>query len=345
MIQNFLNIRNSLRNLTDEEFETLLPQLAIELKESVSYYPQYSDVELKTDWGKLLHWYPMVDSISSVERIGMKLCEHFFPNFYEIEDKKGNSFTSLWTAKNLEKVLRWNRKSHSTPYLSEIKRGIYFNFGLPKSTMYRPQMAKMVVANVRGTRVLDPCAGWGGRLLGSVAAGASYVGFEPNPATYANLQRLIQFLNIEDRATVYMDSALNMNNYDIAPVDVILTSPPYFDLEVYSHDENQSIVGCNTYSVWVTQFLVPLIQLSLAKLTNTGWSCWNVHNIGKMKMINDVRRIHEDSQYFSGKIFSILSSKRQANQDVTKNLKNADTTVCFSSHDIQSPIAADFFIT
>ena len=49
--------------------------------------------------------------------------------------------------------MRWNRKSHSTPYLSEIKRGIYFNFGLPKSTMYRPQMAKMIVTDLNGELV------------------------------------------------------------------------------------------------------------------------------------------------------------------------------------------------
>ena len=39
-------------------------------------------------------------------------------------------------------------------------------------------------------------AGWGGRMLGTVAAGWSYVSCEPNPETYDNLQRLIRFLNI-----------------------------------------------------------------------------------------------------------------------------------------------------
>lgn len=329
MIYKFLNVRNSLRDLTDEEFEILVPQLAKEM-EDVSFYSEYSDIELKTDWMKLINWNAKVTSISSTQRLGMKLCEHFFPNFYDIEDKKGNSFKSLWTAKNLERVLRWNRKSHSTPYLSEIKRGIYFNFGLPKSTMYRPQMAKMVVANLGGVNVFDPCAGWGGRMLGSIAAGAySYIAFEPNTETYENLLRLVDFLNLRDKVRIYKDSALNMKNYGIKNIDVVLTSPPYFDLEVYSHEDTQSINGCSSYKMWVEKFLEPLVSGTIETLKPNGWSCWNVHNVGKMKMIDDIAHIH--NQFSSKKTFSVTSSRRQANQTTSsKNQKNSDVTICYS---------------
>jgi 16S rRNA G966 N2-methylase RsmD len=330
MIHDFLNIRNSLRNLSDERFEEILPQLAQEL-EQVSFYTIYNNDDLKKDWIKLCEWDPYTTTIASTQRLGMKLCEHFFPNFYDIEDKKGNSFKSLWTAKNLEKVLRWNRKSHSTPYLSEIKRGIYFNFGLAKSTMYRPQMAKMIVANLNASRVFDPCAGWGGRLLGSIAAGANtYIAFEPNTETYNGLQNMVQFLNIQDKVHLYKDSALNMKQYPIQNMDIVLTSPPYFNLEVYSHEESQSITGCTSYAMWMEQFLTPLIQQSATTLRPNGWSCWNVHNVGKMKMINDVAALH--AQYPTTKEFTVTSSKRQSNQyTASKNQKNLDRTICYSA--------------
>jgi 16S rRNA G966 N2-methylase RsmD len=329
MIQNFLNIRNSTRNLTDSAFDKLVPELAIEL-ENVSFYSTYTQNELLSDWSKLKSWNASVTSMASTQRLGMKLCEHFFPNFYDIEDKKGNSFKSLWTAANLEKVLRWNRKCHSTPYLSEIKRGIYFNFGLPKSTMFRPQMAKMIVNNLTGTRVLDPCAGWGGRMLGSLSADVEmYTAFEPNTETYNGLCKLVKFLGVENRVTLYKDSALNMNNYDIQPVDIVLTSPPYFTLEVYSHEETQSITGCTSYKMWVDKFLNPLVNLSISKLNPSGWSCWNVHNVGNMKMIDDVASVH--SMFTNKKLFSVTSSRRQTNQPESKNTKNSDWTVCYSN--------------
>ena len=331
MIQTFLNIKNSVRNLSDVEFENILPTLASEL-EDVSFYYSYSDSDLLKDWNALIKWNARVDTMASTQRVGMKLCEHFFPNFFDIENKDGNSFKSLWKADKLEKVLRWNRKSHSTPYLSELRRGIYFNYKLAKSTMYRPQMAKMVVTNLGAKRVLDPCAGWSGRMLGSVAAGAEYIAFEPNTETYEGLLKLIKLLGIEDKVRIINDSALEMDKYDIGEFDLILTSPPYFDLEVYSHEDTQSIKGCDTYSMWVNNFLKPLIELSISHMKQNGWSCWNVHNVGKMKMIDDVKVIHEG--YNNQKVFSVTSSKRQTNQTVSKN-KNADVTICYSKSDIE----------
>ena len=331
MIQTFLNIKNSVRNLSDVEFENILPTLSSEL-EDVSFYYSYSDSDLLKDWNALIKWNARVDTMASTQRVGMKLCEHFFPNFFDIENKDGNSFKSLWKADKLEKVLRWNRKSHSTPYLSELRRGIYFNYKLAKSTMYRPQMAKMVVTNLGAKRVLDPCAGWGGRMLGVVAAGAEYVAFEPNSETYEGLLKLIKLLGIEDKVRIIKDSALEMDKYDIGEFDLILTSPPYFDLEVYSHEDTQSIKGCDTYSMWVNNFLKPLIELSISHMKQNGWSCWNVHNVGKMKMIDDVKVIHEG--YNNQKVFSVTSSKRQTNQTVSKK-KNADITICYSKSDIE----------
>jgi len=331
MIQTFLNIKNSVRNLSDVEFENILPTLASEL-EDVSFYYSYSDSDLLKDWNALIKWNARVDSMASTQRVGMKLCEHFFPNFFDIENKDGNSFKSLWKADKLEKVLRWNRKSHSTPYLSELRRGIYFNYKLAKSTMYRPQMAKMVVTNLGAKRVLDPCAGWGGRMLGTIVAGAEYVAFEPNTETYEGLLNLSKFLGIQDKVRIIKDSALEMDKYDIGEFDLILTSPPYFDLEVYSHEDTQSIKGCDTYSMWVNNFLKPLIELSISHMKQNGWSCWNVHNVGKMKMIDDVKVIHEE--YNNRKVFSVTSSKRQTNQTVSKK-KNADVTICYSKSDIE----------
>ena len=330
MIEKFLNIKNSLRNISDEEFEIIIATLASEL-ENVSFNYSYSDPDLLKDWNSLIKWNARVDTMASTQRVGMKLCEHFFPNFFDIENKDGNSFKSLWTADKLEKVLRWNHKSHSTPYLSELRRGIYFNYNLAKSTMYRPQMAKMVVTNLGAKRVLDPCAGWGGRMLGSVAAGAEYVAFEPNTETYESLLKLIKLLGIENKVRIIKDSALEMDKYDIGEFDLILTSPPYFDLEVYSHEDTQSIKGCDTYSIWVNNFLKPLIELSISHMKVDGWSCWNVHNVGKMKMIDNVKEIHNG--FNNQKVFSVISSKRQTNK-IKSNNKNSDVTICYSNSDI-----------
>jgi hypothetical protein len=230
------------------EFENILPTLASEL-EDVSFYYSYSDSDLLNDWNSLIKWNARVDSMASTQRVGMKLCEHFFPNFFDIENKDGNSFKSLWKADKLEKVLRWNRKSHSTPYLSELRRGIYFNYKLAKSTMYRPQMAKMVVTNLGAKRVLDPCAGWGNRLLVAYVLNYEYEATDPG-VTFEGLKRIQKFLG-----SGYDIQNKKWQDYDWKKSDFILTSPPFYNKEDYLDG-----VNFGTYEKWESAFFMPLIR-------------------------------------------------------------------------------------
>lgn len=328
MISTVLNKRYSLRNMSDEEFESNLPNLAKEL-EQVSFYPTYTNTELYDDWLKLRRWHTSNDFINSTSRIGMKLCEHFNHNFYDIENANGVSFKKLWTSNNLEKILRWNRKSHSTPYMSELKRGIYFCCGLPKSTMYRPQMMKLACIKYSPKVVLDPCAGWGGRMIGAVSSGARYIAFEPNTITYQNLDRMAEFLQIKDKVTLICDDARNMHKHDFENADMILTSPPYFDLEVYAHEDTQSITNTNTYQDWSNNFLQTIIVASIDRLNANGVSCWNVGKVRGHDMNKDIEKYHDDIKYMPIHVLSVASSKRQTNQTSTKNVKNNDNTVVY----------------
>jgi 16S rRNA G966 N2-methylase RsmD len=327
-IMDFLNRRYSTRNLSDEAFDSIVGELANQL-EYISYHTEYSDKQLNDDWKKLIAWRSQENHINSTSRIGMKLCEHFFSNFFKIENSKGVSFHDMWKAPNLEKILRWNRQSHSTPYLSELKRGIYFCCGQTKSTMFRPQLAKLACLHYQPKIVLDPCAGWGGRMLGVVSSGAYYYAFEPNTETYANLIKLASYLGIEDHVKIFNDDALKMDNYDFPKIDMVITSPPYFDLEVYAHEETQSIVKHNSYDSWRDGFFVPLMTKCAQRLNAGGVSCWNVGKVGKNDMHKDVLDFHTSLNYNNINTLAVVSSKRQSNQGATKNEKSQDITKVF----------------
>ena len=324
-----LNKRHSTRNMSDADFESALPALAKEL-EQTSFYFSHTDDEMRKDWQKLCDWTTSEDSINSTSRVGMKLSEHFCPNFYDIESATGTSYKSLWTAKNLEKILRWNRKSHSTPYISEIKRGIYFCCGLTKNTMYRPQMMKLACIKYKPQRVLDPCAGWGGRMLGAVSYGAHYTAFEPNTATYDNLNKIVDFLGIRHKVTLICDDARNMAQYNIPKVDLVLTSPPYFDLEVYAHENTQSIKNMPTYQDWADGFLREIIKLGIEHLNEGGVSCWNVGKVKNRDMNDDVLKYHTEFGYNVIDTLTVASSKRQSNQSTNKNAKSSDNTIVYA---------------
>jgi len=328
LIEDILNKRYSTRSLSDEEFYNNIDSLASQLS-NVDYKPYYDEKSLRKDWYNLCKFNSDDNYISSTSRIGMKICEHFFPNFYDIQTTKGFSFSKAWQDIDLlKKILVWNRKSHSTPYLSELKRGIYFCSGSTKSTMYRPQISKIIT---RGCKtVFDPCAGWAGRMIGAVANKCKYYAFEPNTKTYENLQKVITFLGIEKYTHIINDSALNFHKYDIPKTEICLTSPPYFNLEIYSDEETQSIANTNTYEDWIKTFLNPLIKICIKNLDHNGRSCWNVANIGKYKMWDDINHEHMINNYEYKCDYNIVSSARQVNQNLNGNRKSIDKTVVYS---------------
>jgi tRNA G10 N-methylase Trm11 len=78
--------------------------------------------------------------------------------------------------------------------------------------------------------VVDPCAGWGGRLIGASVLNRSYIGFEPWDKTARGLNNIINFFEI--KKAVIFNTEFNIEK---APeqCSLVFTSPPYIDLEVY----------------------------------------------------------------------------------------------------------------
>lgn len=322
--QDILGVKNATRNMSNEDFNANLDWMAHELAE-VDYHYHYDDNTLQKAWKNLCSYTTTAHYTASQMRKGLELCEHFFPNFFDIENKKGESFKSYWNAEALKKVIKWNRTSHSTPYLSEFRRGIYFCYGLTKNTMFRPHLAKMICDFYKPTVVLDPCCGWGGRLLGVVASGATYVGFEPNTETYKHLVELVDYLQISKQVLLFNEPAETIKSHTIM-ADLVLTSPPYYDLEIYSHEPTQSHTNFNSYKEWIQGWLTPVIRDCLDTLHPKGISCWNV----SPKMRDDIKLIHNELGWQYNSDFGLQSSARQANQNAEGDKKTKDITICYS---------------
>jgi hypothetical protein len=76
------------------------------------------------------------------------------------------------------------------------------------------------------------------------------------------------------------------------PYDMILTSPPFFNLELYGGPD-QSTESHPTWDDWLTHWLKPLIIACLNRLTPTGTSCWNVKNLSAAQpLATEVKNIH-----------------------------------------------------
>ncbi len=119
--------------------------------------------------------------------------------------------------------------------------------------------------------ILDPSSGWGDRLIAAIASNAKiYHGFDPNKNLQKGYKKIIKTLNkdtiISIKVLPFEESIIEQNFYDIA-----LTSPPYFNLEKYGNDSNQSIIKNPLYENWLTNFYYIYIMKMINSVKSKGY--------------------------------------------------------------------------
>lgn len=307
-IYSYLNKPKLNDTLSDKEFDLILDDLSKSIynKTFDSFIQEYNDKFLTNvfkDWENLKKRNIEKNYINSTSTTGMNIIKKYMIHIYHVENYKGISIKKLWSIENIKRVLKINRKTHSTPYVSEIIRQLGFMAGTSKITIYRPLLTKRIVQYFNSQTILDVCVGWGGRMLGTASIESThYTGIEPCTKTYIGLTNIKNILNLEN-ITLYNDTAesilpklINENKkYDIA-----LTSPPYYNLEIYSNEETQSH-HYGSYQEWYTNFLKPVVQNVLLLLRENGKSCWSVKNFKTDKQYNlldDIIKIHQDQGWY-----------------------------------------------
>lgn len=127
--------------------------------------------------------------------------------------------------------------------------------------------------------ILDPCAGWGGRMIGCASIpNATYTAFEPCTQTWEGLQKLGEWLKVfqpsfkyEVHHLPYEDKPAFEQKFDMA-----LTSPPYYDTEHYSDEPTNSMNRYSTFDEWVEGFYKPLILTTVDLIKDDGVFVINV---------------------------------------------------------------------
>lgn len=130
---------------------------------------------------------------------------------------------------------------------------------------FPPTLARWLVdeyAPMEGT-VLDPCSGYGGRLLGAVASTrhVRYIGADIEPASVLANQKLAEVLGVSDRVTQLERAVEDPRPW--ARADLVLLGPPYYDREIYGAAAAASLAQYPSYHVWCQKFLATLLDKAL----------------------------------------------------------------------------------
>lgn len=158
-----------------------------------------------------------------------------------------------------------------------------FRINLGSVVMFKATTAKYLYKKYQAKSVLDPTAGWGGRMLGAWSLGIDYTGCDTNVEMTQAYDNMIQFLNAEtgfnnelfevknnSKLQMIWDSCLTVD-FSKIDYDFVLTSPPYINLEIYEHMEEW-----DSDRAFYETFFIPLWQKCVDNIKKGGHVCFNI---------------------------------------------------------------------
>lgn len=212
-------------------------------------------------------------------------------------------------------LIRWYEKDQ--PIFPKIHQVFRLGLGQP-AVNFPPLTAKWIYENYTShiqqdepLHIYDPSAGWGGRILGAMSSRKNihYIGTDPNTDNMipelgiSRYQYVADFYNdrcltdFSDEFLKFFEPSVEPNTYHIfqdgselikdnkdfqqykGKLDLVFTSPPYFNREQYSEDESQSFKAYGQYDEWRTNFLIPTLTTAFNYLKPDRYILWNIASI------------------------------------------------------------------
>jgi len=157
------------------------------------------------------------------------------------------------------------------------------------ASQFKPSIAKAFYDYYGSENVLDFSAGWGDRLAGFYVSekGKHYVGIDPNLNNHDGYRKQVEFYKKHqsffehDREVDLIPSPaedVDFTKYH-NHFDTVFTSPPYFDVERYTHDDTQSWVRYKNIDSWNKNFLHKTLEKIIPTIKSGGILAVNIADV------------------------------------------------------------------
>lgn len=274
------------------EFNIRLPYREITFQDMVDDYHALCEFDGESiirdgQWfNKFDYKYPYLDKYIDLGNVGAKASDYF--NQVERWKCDATGYPSPQKTWDTEKYRLTLFKAIFSLKLTEITPEKLRNcIALRKyiASQFRPVTAKAIYDYFKAETVLDFSMGWGDRL---VAASASkyvktYIGFDPNVTLYGNyIKQVTEYRKIDknDKKFVFYNECAENESIKLdQTIDLIFTSPPYFDKEKYDQSPNQSYIKHKKFENWMNDFLFKTIELRTETLRSGGHLVINISDI------------------------------------------------------------------
>lgn len=210
------------------------------------------------------------------------------------------------------------------------------------AAQFKPSVAKCLYNVFEAKNILDFSSGWGDRLSAfhSAEQTETYVGIDPNARLfpqYKKQQKLYKSVSNKE-ALLFNECA---ETFDFEKLnkkfDFIFTSPPYFNIEKYTQEDNQSYKKYRKFENWLENFLFVILKKAWDQLEDGGILAINISDVYSGHKINNICDPMNDfisqleGSFYMG-CLGMKMSKRPNNKTTQKEGKFVEPVWIFSKN-------------
>ena len=236
---------------------------------------------------------------------GLSLAWSYMEHAWAIKCGKMRTPMEIWEdeehlKKGINKILSgtfFTKREHYEVSDSDMRSMLRRYSGTQMVSNFRPTAAAAmynifcdVDSPLEGTTagtVWDPSMGYGGRLLGAIAAGVNYIGTDPCIPTYEGLEKIRDNYGHSNKRYELRREGSETYVPPEESLDFVMTSPPYFGWEAYGDEPEQSSIKFDTSEVWKEKFLKQTIANAHHGLKTGKYLALNVANTKQYKTFEE----------------------------------------------------------
>lgn len=174
---------------------------------------------------------------------------------------KGNVSPLEYWRKNREEIIDKTAKKFKIVNIVNLRETLYSEIRLCNN--FRISVMLRLLEYFKPKKYLDISAGWGDRLIASILYGVDlYYSADPNHDLHKRYKKIIKTFVPKEKRDNYIIKEDGFENISIpyTNFDVVISSPPFFDLEDYSRYDNDSLKTYPDEESWNKNFLMKCLN-------------------------------------------------------------------------------------
>jgi hypothetical protein len=218
--------------------------------------------------------------VVATSRVGSTAMYYIFlPQIVDTANRHGINFRKflqqeLYKKPYFDRAINRCMTETKNPNLTQCRYTSWKHYtGSGHLSPFRPIIAKALYCKFNPKTILDPSCGFGGRCLAAMSMNINYIGIDTNRLLKPLYNKMVKTFPSDSQVKILIKDSSKVN-YSQFKYDMVFTSPPYYNLEVYPYMTEYS-----SHEDYNDKFFYPMLTKSYESLQSGGVYALNIpHN-------------------------------------------------------------------